>query len=73
MADTENEDQPAPAPAPTTFEQTVDEFCANLSKTDKRPELIYAFAKSEKREGRVKDFATNFSSRYAAFAAKPVS
>lgn len=51
---------------------TVDEFCAGLSATDRRPELIYAFSKTEKAAGHIKDDPENFKSRFAAFASKPV-
>jgi len=63
---------PVPAPGPQVFPQTVDEFCAELSATDRRPELIYAFACDEKRAGRVNDLAFNFLSRLTVFANRPV-
>ncbi|MDP3327202.1 hypothetical protein [Parvibaculum sp.] len=61
-----------PASAPETFPKTVDEFCAELSVSEKRVELIYAFSQDEKNNGRVKDMAENYRSRFEAFATKPV-
>lgn len=69
------DDAPAKAPvqveAPQAFDLTVDEFCARLSATDRRPELIYAFSRDELRAGRVKDSTANFTSRFASFANRP--
>jgi len=73
-----NQESPVPAavatpsPAPTTFPQTIDEFCSELSASDKRVEMIYAFSRDEKKHGRVKDMADNYRSRFEAFATKPV-
>lgn len=58
---------PATEAAPASFPLTLDEFCAELSKTDKRPELIYAFSKDEQRQGRNRDTADNFRARFVAF------
>lgn len=54
--------------APLTFPVTVDEFCSDLSRSDKRPELIYAFSKDEISNGRHRDMAENYSARFADFA-----
>ena len=54
------------------FDLTLQEFCANLSKTDKRVELIAAFFYDETKNGRVKDTESGFKSRYLTFAKKPV-
>lgn len=62
---------PVQEPNPQTFDLTVDEFCTRLSATDRRPELIYAFSKDEKRAGRVKDSEANFTARFGAFAKRP--
>lgn len=56
-----------PDEAPTTFPVTVEEFCTDLSTKDKRPELIYAFSKDEIANGRLRDMAENFQSRYVDF------
>ncbi|HCE08545.1 MAG TPA: hypothetical protein DEQ40_08085 [Oxalobacteraceae bacterium] len=56
--------------APTAFPQTVHDFCVELSDKDKRPEMIYAFSKDEERNGRVRDLAVNFQSRYATFCGR---
>jgi len=58
-------------PETETFPLLVDEFCQQLSGTDRRPELIYAFACDEKRGGTIKDTADNFRRRYEAFARRP--
>jgi hypothetical protein len=63
-----NNDTPVAAPE----EQTLVEFCARLSKTDKRVELIGAFHHSEVAAGRVKDLESEFQSRFTAFINKPV-
>lgn len=69
MAKTTDDTTPAPV-TPKTFPLTIEEFCTELSKTDKRPEMIYAFSKDEMRNGRVRDTAENFQSRYVAFGAR---
>jgi hypothetical protein len=56
--------------APTVFPLTVGEFCSQLSSSDKRPEMIYAFSKDEERQGHIRDFATNFQSRYVSFCGR---
>lgn len=53
------------------FPLTVDEFCAELSLTDRRVELIGAFHGSERRSGRVKDVRSAYASRYHAFINAP--
>jgi hypothetical protein len=63
MSDTDNA-------APETFPVLVDEFCTDLSAHDRRPELIYAFSKDEKRKGHLRDTAANFQARFAAFASR---
>lgn len=66
-----------PAAAPETSAVPVEqiqleEFCARLSKTDKRVELIGGFHYTEVAAGRLKDAESEFHSRFAAFATKPV-
>jgi hypothetical protein len=50
---------------------TLDEFCARLSGTDKRVEMIGAFNHVEKKAGRVKDTEESFRSRFDAFINQP--
>jgi hypothetical protein len=62
---------PVVTPEPEVFPLTVDEFCAELSAQDRRPELIYAFAQDERRAGHVKDLASAYQARFVDFANKP--
>lgn len=73
-------EQEAPNTAPaqadkaaTSFPMTLDEFCARLSQSDRRVELIGAFHFDEKRNKRVKDTEANFRARFDAFINKPVA
>lgn len=54
------------------FPLTLDEFCTQLSTTDKRVESIGAFYATEKAAGRTKDTAPAYSGRFDAFLAKPM-
>lgn len=54
------------------FPLTLDEFCLQLSNTDKRVESIGAFHATEKASGRVKDTAPAYSERFNAFLTKPM-
>ena len=49
----------------------LDEFCADLSKTDRRVELIGGFHNLEKRNGTVRDTRTAYAARYQAFINAP--
>lgn len=51
---------------------SVSDFCARLSETVTRPELISAFARSESKAGRVTDTEKAFRGRYEKFINKPV-
>lgn len=51
---------------------SVDEFCARLSATIRRPELINGFAHSERAAGRANDTESGFRARYSAFINQPV-
>ena len=63
----------APTPAPSSFDLTLDEWCARESMTERRVELLAAFHFDERTSGGpAKDSAENFASRYAAFAVRPV-
>jgi hypothetical protein len=63
---------PAQEGPPQTFDQTVEEFCQQLSAADRNVELIAGFYADEKAHGRHKDSADAFGQRYAAFANRPV-
>ena len=54
------------------FPLTLDEFCTQLSTTDKRVESIGAFYATEKAAGRTKDTAPAYSGRFAAFLNQPM-
>ena len=47
---------------------TLQEFCARLSKTCNRTELIGAFEYTERRAGRIKDEEAAFNERFQAFS-----
>lgn len=62
---------PAPAPAKAEagpMKLTLQEFCARLSKTCSRTELIGAFEYAERRAGRLKDAEDAFNDRFKAFS-----
>lgn len=62
----------AATPAPVAFPLSVHEFCAELSAKDKRPEMIYAFSKDEERNGRQRDLAASYQTRFEAFCGRPL-
>lgn len=73
MANTEVIDSgEAPAVAPAPDQVTLDEFCVRFSQDDKRVEAIGGFYYTERAAGTVKDFESNFSSRFTAYINKPV-
>lgn len=53
------------------FPLSLEEYCARLSTTDRRAELIGGFHFSEKQSGRVKDTETNYKKRFAEFCKQP--
>lgn len=53
-------------------ELALHEWCANVSQTDRRVELLGAFFTIESREGRVKAPPAVFADRYAEFANRPL-
>ena len=53
------------------FPLTIEEFCARLSKTDRRVELIGGFYAVESAAGRVKDLESAFAARYTKFINQP--
>lgn len=58
--------------APVVIKLTLNEFCARLSETVNRPELIGAFASSERASGKASDTEEAFQARYDSFINKPV-
>ena len=54
------------------FPVTLHEFCARLSKSVKRPELLGAFEHTERVAGRITDTDEAFRARFDAFINKPV-
>ncbi len=62
---------PAQITEPGEFPLTLEEFCSRLSTTDKRVELIGAFAHDETRAGRIKGLASEYEARFRAFVTKP--
>lgn len=58
--------------APPAIKLSLHEFCARLSETVKRPELIGAFEHVERVAGRNVDTTEAFQARYDAFITKPV-
>lgn len=62
---------PAQPVEPAEYPLALEEFCTRLSVTDKRVELIGAFAHAETRAGRIKALATEYAGHYRAFVNKP--
>lgn len=57
--------------APADEELTLDEFCARLSRKDRRVELIGGFHFAARAAGVVKDTEAGFAARFEAFATRP--
>lgn len=55
----------------TEFPLSVEEWCTQLSATDRRPELIGAFASVETKAGRGRDLPSAYAKRYDAFTKTP--
>lgn len=53
------------------FPQSIDEFCAALSQTDKRVELIAAFNKAQKRAGNRKNYTNFYAMQFQQFVGIP--
>jgi hypothetical protein len=53
------------------FPLSIDEFCAQISLTDKRVEMIAAFNKAQKRAGNRKNYANFYAMQFAAFVSIP--
>lgn len=56
---------------PSEFPLTLDEFCSRLSVSDKRVELIGAFAHTETVAGRLKDTESAYAGRFGEFINQP--
>ena len=67
-----NKDAAAEVAAADQSTVTINEFCMRLSETVNRPELIGAFAYSERAAGVQRDTLEQFQARYNAFINKPV-
>lgn len=65
-------DAPAQVEPPKDFELTVNEFCIRRSATDRRVELLGAFAADERRAGHLKDTSDAYTRRLADFTARPI-
>lgn len=64
----------APAdPVDTSVPLTLEEFCARLSKSDKRVELIGGFFADAKKRGHRKDYDVGFLRAFEAYASRPVT
>ena len=57
---------------PAELPHHLSEFCARLSASVKRPELIGAFEHHERTGGRVSGTDSEFKARFDAFITKPV-
>lgn len=57
--------------APDQFQLGLDEFCARLSNSDTRVELIAGFHADEASKGRMKGFESDYRSRFEVFAKRP--
>jgi len=55
------------------IELSLDEFCARLSKSDKRVELIGGFHADAKKRGQHKDFDVGFLRAFESYASRPVT
>lgn len=71
---TETSERAAPAtPAKSgEFPVTLDNFCVELSQTDKRVELIGGFHYTERLAGRYRDVASAYRLRFQAFTTRAV-
>jgi hypothetical protein len=62
-----------PALETAEFEQTLDEFCAQLSSGDRRVELIGGYHATERAAGRIKDLPSAYAARFTSFVTAPVA
>lgn len=56
---------------PVAVEVSLNEFCARLSGSDRRVEMIGGFEAVERRAGREKDFEAGYMARFTAFCNQP--
>lgn len=59
------------APPPTAFNMTLEDYCAEKSRTTRRPELIAAFYASETRAGNATGLQAEMEARFNAFCNHP--
>jgi len=59
------------AAAAAAAKVALDEFCTELSTTDRRVEMIGAFHSMERRAGRTVDTSVGYRARYEAFCKAP--
>lgn len=57
---------------PDGFQMTLTEFCTQLSRTDRRVEMIGAFEHTERLAGHLKDTKEGFAESYEAFCNQPM-
>lgn len=60
------------ASAPESFDLTLDEFCARLSATDRRVELIGGFHAEARKNGLTKSGETQFRAAFDLYASRPI-
>lgn len=60
-------------PTETGDELPLDEFCARLSKTDRRVELIGGFHADARSRGHLKDVDTGFLRAFENYCNRPVT
>jgi hypothetical protein len=58
-------------PEPVEIPMSLDEFCQNFSKTERRVVLLGAFHFEMKRQKRLKDTDSNYRAAFAAFITAP--
>ena len=71
MSSKETPAETAPAKAEEPVELTVQEFCLRLSVTDRRVELIAAFAHAQRGAGVIKRTEAEFARAFSDFANQP--
>ncbi len=57
---------------PVAVDMTLGEFCARLSQSVRRPELIAGFEHSERKAGKLKDTDEAYQARFDKFIKTPV-
>lgn len=72
MARTDPKPNDAGTPVADEFPVSLDNFCSDLSQSDRRVELIGGFHYSERAAGRTKDTPSAFRARYVAFTTRAV-